>query len=251
MQGAGVGLQLGAPDVFVHTDAGDLVERAVDDLAVVADPDLDSARQARGVDPCARELCLRGRQRHADAAHTVLLGGVDEQRPPAATDVEQALAALEAQLAADELELALLGSLEGLVRVVEVGARVDHARPQHQSVELVGDVVVMADRGPIAPERVQAARALGLDRGHGRASQDPPPGDPDGGPGQPRALPRREPKCAELTAQAQHGLEIAVALDGKSAGHPRPRQADLVRGVQEVRDGADVADLDHRGVRAD
>ena len=40
VHGAGVALELAAPDVLVHADAHDLLERTVADLAVVGDTDL-------------------------------------------------------------------------------------------------------------------------------------------------------------------------------------------------------------------
>ena len=64
----------------------------------------------------SRASCGLGlRERDADAVHAVVLGGVDQQRAPAAADVEQALALGEPELAADQLELALLGGFERLV----------------------------------------------------------------------------------------------------------------------------------------
>src|ERR671932_1564173 len=96
---------------------------------------------------------LRLGERDADRADAVAGGGVEQQRAPAAADVEEALAGPQAQLAADELELALLGRLERLVRVGEVGARVDHARAEEQLVEAVRDVVVVTDRRAVAGER--------------------------------------------------------------------------------------------------
>ena len=61
---------------------------------------------------------------HADDLHAVRLGGVQRQRAPAAADVEVPVARLgpvEAELAADQVELVALRVLDGVRRVV--GAR--------------------------------------------------------------------------------------------------------------------------------
>jgi hypothetical protein len=75
---------------------------------------------------------------------------VQDQRAPAAADVEQPLALSEAELAADDVELALLSLIERVVRGDEVRARVDHASTEHEAVEAIRDVVVVADGGAVA-----------------------------------------------------------------------------------------------------
>jgi len=72
----------------------------------------------------------------------------------ALSDVEQALARLQPELAADDVELAFLRRLEPLVRVSEVRAGVDHRRAQDDPEEGVRDVVVVADGSAIAPQRM-------------------------------------------------------------------------------------------------
>ena len=244
VHGARIGVELLAADVLVHADAGDLVERAVGDLAVVADADLDAVGEAGGLDPLACELGLGLRERDADAVHAVVLGGVDQQRAPAAADVEQALALGQSELAADELELAFLGGFERLVEVVEVGARVDEARAEQHRVEAVGDVVVMADRGRSRPSECRRPGRCASIAGVGGRQQDARSGDPHRGENEPRALAGAQAQDAELAAQAQHGLEVGVVVDGERAGHPRAREPDLARSVQEVGDRAPVTNLD-------
>ncbi len=58
-----------------------------------------------------------------------------EERAPAAADVEQPLAGRDAQLAADQLELALLRALERVPLALEVGTGVDEARSEQHLVE--------------------------------------------------------------------------------------------------------------------
>ena len=86
--------------MLVHPDARHLVERAIADLAVVSNAHAYAPLQPRGGDPAPRKLRLGLRERHADALRAVMRGSVHDQRPPSASDVEQALARSQAQLAA-------------------------------------------------------------------------------------------------------------------------------------------------------
>ncbi len=70
---------------------------------------------------------------------------MEQERTPAAADVQEPLAGSEAQLAADVVELLHLGRVEGIAVVAEVRARIDHPLVQPQSVERVGHVVVVGD----------------------------------------------------------------------------------------------------------
>jgi hypothetical protein len=90
--------------------------------SVVLHHDLDAVTEPQLRDPRPREPGLRLRQRHAQPGDPVVPGGVDQQRAPAAADVEQALALLERELAADQVELALLRGLERVIRGGEVRA---------------------------------------------------------------------------------------------------------------------------------
>ena len=125
--------QLGAPDVLVHADARDLVERPVGDLAVVLDPDLNAVPEAGLRDAGPGELRLRLGQRDAHRGHPELRGGVDRQRAPAAADVQQPFALVQPQLAADHVKLALLRSLQRVVGAGEVGTRVGHGRSEYEA----------------------------------------------------------------------------------------------------------------------
>ncbi len=95
---------------------------------------------------------------------------------PAAADVEQPVALLEAELAADQFHLVVLGGLQGAA-LRPVGARVDHGRAEDECAEGVADVVVVADRPPVPPSGVQRPRrrrtssAGGGGGGHGPASR--------------------------------------------------------------------------------
>ena len=103
-------------DVLVHADARDLVVRAVGHLAVVGDTYLAVVGQGGLGDSLTREHGLRLGQSDAGRADAVAAGRVDQERPPAAADVEQPLALAQAELAADYVELALLRLLQRVVR---------------------------------------------------------------------------------------------------------------------------------------
>ena len=87
--------------------------------------------------------------------HPVVLGRVEDQRAPAAADVEQSHARPQAELAADQLQLVPLGLGDPVAAVAgtvvdgrvgpEVGARVGHVLIQQRGVERVALVVVVAD----------------------------------------------------------------------------------------------------------
>ena len=189
-------VELAAADVLVHADAGDLVERPVAELAVVQHADLDPVGQARRPRTRSRAsaACALG-ERHADAAHAVVLGGVDQQRAPAAADVEQPLAGLRAAACGRSARACAPARPRATRRVGEVRARVDHARAEQQLVEAVGDVVVVLDRGPVAEQRVQAARAVrASDAGDRRAARASRSGERAARRRAARAVARRE--CA-------------------------------------------------------
>ena len=99
----------------------------------------------------AGQIGLRPAQGHPDDLGVVAAGRVQGHGAPAAAHVEQAHARTSAQseFAAHQVVLRLLGLLQGGIVGHEPGARVRHAGPEHQTVELIADVVVMADDGRV------------------------------------------------------------------------------------------------------
>jgi hypothetical protein len=85
------------------------------------------------------------------------VSSVDDEPTPATTDVQQALTGLQPQLAADVVELALLGTVQILLWRGEVSAGIDHPLVQPQRVELARNVVVVGDGPPVALSRVAGA----------------------------------------------------------------------------------------------
>jgi hypothetical protein len=82
---------------------------------------------------------------------------VAREAAPAAADVEDAVALLQAELRADQLELGLLRLLERGRAAREDRAAVGHRRVEEQGEELGRQVVVVADRAAIAGDAVAPA----------------------------------------------------------------------------------------------
>ena len=122
------------------------------------------ARRARPRHPPGGLVHLLAAEGHADDPGLVVAGGVDGHRPPPASNVEEPGPGrlVEAELPADQLVLGRLGILEGGPGSHEPGARVGHARPQHQTVEGIAHVVVVADHLGVPALRVQPARGQAL-----------------------------------------------------------------------------------------
>ena len=84
------------------------------------------------------------------ASTPIALRGVEQERAPAAADVEEALARRESQLAADVVELLHLRCVESVGSGTEISARVDEIRVEPHGVERIGHVVVVTDVRAIA-----------------------------------------------------------------------------------------------------
>jgi hypothetical protein len=156
VEGLEVPVLAGPTHVLEHADARDGVEpvRLVGQLPVVLQADLHSTGQSGVGHPLASQLPLGAGDRDPQPLDLVLGGGMEEHAAPATTDVEEAHPGTESELAADQVVLGLLGGLEAVVEAFEPGARVRHRLAEHQAVEVVADVVVVADRRRVSPERV-------------------------------------------------------------------------------------------------
>ena len=138
-----------------HAHARDLVVRRVlGHVAVVEQLHLTELAKPSAGDLGARELILILGKRDPGRVHPVMLGRPDDQRTPPAADVEEALARLQHELLADVIELLLLRELEAVLGAPEVGTRIDAATVEPQAVEIVADVVVIADRLRVESARV-------------------------------------------------------------------------------------------------
>ena len=102
-----------------HADRRDSVVRAVCDIPVVREPDLDPIGDTSLQHACAREPGLAARDGDADPRDAVTLGRVDEHAAPPAADVEEAHPLAQPELLGNELVLRLLRLLERCRRVGE------------------------------------------------------------------------------------------------------------------------------------
>ncbi len=189
--------------MFGHADGGDRVVGPVADVAVVLHTDLDPVGEPLLGDALTGVGRLLLGEGHADHAHAVLTGRVDRHRTPAAADVEEALTRRQLQLAADEFELVALGVLQGAVRGLPVGARVDHRGAEDDLVEVVADVVVVADGAFVGALGVQVGAAARTSSGGGA-----------GGSGSPASL--TSPRTAERTSGSRRAWARVRASSPRS-----------------------------------
>lgn len=243
-------------DVFGHADGGDGVEGAVGDVAVVLHPDLDTVGQALVGDALAGVGGLLLGQGDADDAHPVLAGRVDRHGAPAAADVQEALTGGQGQLAADQFQLVVLGLFEGALGFGgrPVGAGVHHGRAEDQFVEVVADVVVVADGAPVGAAGVQVAGAADLL--HGRGGRQGRSGEPEQAAdrgahlGVAQRPGERGRVLAALPDQSGEPAEggVEVALHVQVARHPGAGQAQFAGLEQQAAQGPAVAYDQRRGV---
>ena len=215
-----------------HADAGDGVERGVAQLAVVGHPDLHAVLEAALAHPLLGDRRLRLGERYAGHLDVVALGRVDREAAPAAAHVEQAVAGLQVELAADEVELLLLGLLERPGAAREERAAVGERLAEEEREELGRQVVVVAHGAGVAPDAVALAARAQLRGGHGgrahRAART------RGRQGQARALGALHGRRLPGVEQVERGLDV-VGLE--RAGHVGAAQAELAGGAQHVRHG--------------
>ena len=150
---------------------------------------------------------------------------------------------LRSSLRAHEVELGALG-LERHRRIAVEARRVRHVRIEDQLVELVGEVVVVADGGEVALAAVQVAGQAGLGgRRDGTATdQAVPRGQTDGSGHVTRTDARTaglRVRRARLAHGGPHGAEPGseITLDVEVSLHVGAGDAQLARLPQHVADG--------------
>ena len=149
--------------VLEHSDAGDLVEKPVfGQVEVIEQLHAHAVAETELGDFRLDVIVLILRQRDAECVDAVALRGAKDQRTPAAADVEELLARVQHQLAADVIELLHLGLVERIRLAAEIRARIDHAFVEPEPIEGVRDVVMMLDVRPVsAPAAEPRSRAVG------------------------------------------------------------------------------------------
>ncbi len=104
--------RLSRPTASIHADARDLVEGLGLQRAEIGQLDGDAVLEAEALHLLDRVGVLLLGQRHAMGLDAVMPGRVADQPAPAAADVQHPLAGLQAQLAADDVELGDLRLLQ-------------------------------------------------------------------------------------------------------------------------------------------
>src|SRR5579862_7800010 len=108
-----------------HPDTYNLVEppRLIQ-IAIIEQPSFATIGQPffRNARLCPFQLLVA--ERDAKRPHAIFTDGKTNQPSPSAADVEQALALLQSQLAADAIELSDLRSFDVLIRLLEVPSRI-------------------------------------------------------------------------------------------------------------------------------
>ena len=105
--------QVGDADMLIHADRDDLVEdRLAGNVAIILAAYLDSAAQPGGGDSPLGFIDLRLAEGDIDGGDAVARRCPADQTTPAAADVEQPIAGLKPQLAADMVELLFLCGVE-------------------------------------------------------------------------------------------------------------------------------------------
>src|SRR5215472_768978 len=143
--------QVGDADMLVHTDRDDLVEdRFAGDIAIILAAHLHSAGQPGVSDSPSGFIDLRLAEGDADGGDAVVRRRPADQPTPAAANVEQPIAGLEPQLAADMIKLLLLCGVEIFAAGLKVSAGIYHVSVEPETVELVRDVVMESHIGRIS-----------------------------------------------------------------------------------------------------
>src|SRR5215472_270798 len=134
-------------NVFKHADRAENIELLAE-VAVVVFDKLDSPRYALAFGPLARILDLLARDIERLHFHAVVLRHVDGERPPAASNLNNSFAGLQAQLTAHHFQLGFLRRLQGGFWFGEVSTGVEHSLVQPEAIEVVRKIVVKVDVGP-------------------------------------------------------------------------------------------------------
>ena len=235
-----VGIELGPPDVLVHADARDLVERRLVDLAVVEHAHLGAVGQARP----PRSACARAPPAAPRASRRVRARRGGPRRAGRASPSRS-----RCRAGARPAAGAACG--RSARACAPARARASRRRPRSRRRSRPGSARAAARRSgsrrrsdggtEARSRRSECSRPAGAasEAGIGGRRSARGPGDAQGRGREPRTPERPEREAADPLAQAEHALEIAV--DVQSARDPGPAETELVGRAQEVRDRLLVA----------
>ena len=203
--------------MFDHPEADDLVVSIrCREVAVVLEAHVDPVAETCLPDPLFAAPRLLGADGDPGRPRPVLDGGVQEDSPPPAADVEQVLSGPQSELDAGPLDLAPLGGVEVLIEVGVAGRRVHPGGAGDPAEHLVGEVVVIGDGLGVALLVVDAGAFGGTE------------GRVEGVPVRTVAVPAGEGR-AGLGAR---GDRLAVALAGEitpQVGFAEPHEVRLLQ----------------------
>src|SRR6202044_3777681 len=110
-------------------------------VAIILQPDFNLALEPGVLHALGSEIELVLRKRHAHALRAEFLSCSQDERAPAAADIEQALAGLQLDLGEDVVDLLDLRGREVFVAVLEIRTGVHHVLVEPELVELVRYIV--------------------------------------------------------------------------------------------------------------
>src|SRR6266849_10822471 len=146
-----ISLEMEQADMLEHADARDLVENALArNIAVVLQANLAAALEPLFPDPPRGEFVLIPAEGDARCPGAILLGRAQDERTPAAADVQKPLARPEQELVEDVIEFLFLSEFQGIGLAAEIGAGIHHVPIQPQRIEVVRNVVVVLNGVAIA-----------------------------------------------------------------------------------------------------
>lgn len=217
-------------DVFSHLDGGDRLVLTAFDIAVVTQLDVDQVVEATLAHAGEDGVALFAGEGHGRHLDLVVFGRVQGECTPTAADVEQPRSWPQPQLAADQFQLVALRFAQAVFGVLTCpeGAGVRHRRIEQQLVELVGQVVVVADGRAVATGGVASTQQPRAPRGGGwPGAEGPEPGGCESGSGN---LRRPRPGGGGLRALPQGAQSVTeVPLDVQIARDVGLGQAELSR----------------------
>src|ERR1051325_9319569 len=142
--------------MFYHSQADDLVVSfRLSEVAVVYQFDLASSRKISFRNPLLRQNELLLAECDPNSIHAILACSVHDQSTPPAANIQQPFASLQPQFSANVVDLLALRGVEIIFRLLEVSTGVDHLLAQPERIEIVRNIVVIANRLPVALFRVK------------------------------------------------------------------------------------------------
>ncbi len=147
LDGLEIGQEVGGAHMLEHADGHDPVIGPLH-IAIIGQGEARLLLQAGGLGPFIGQGQLFGRQGHAMHIGAIAAGQLQPHAAPAAADIQHPVTGANAQLLGDVHLLGLLRLLQAHTGPREIGAGVLHVLIEEPAVQVVGQVVVVADIAP-------------------------------------------------------------------------------------------------------